>query len=99
MFNIVCCNYENADIVKKQLKNILGESVRIQATETQKRIIQKNFADIIVAKEFIENYVILNCYDSKLPRFVLLDGKRVNIQIAISESFVDIGYPLILNGF
>ena len=100
VFEIVCCDFKNATSVKKQLNSILGESVRINVkSDNQKNLVIKNFAKNIVSEEIVDDYTILNCYDSKLPRYVLVDGKKVNIQIAISKNFIDVGYPLILNGF
>lgn len=98
--SIVECNLRYAQSVKNQLGQIFGESVRIKNCDKHYiDNILNNYKDIIKYKEIIENYTLIYCYDKTLLNNVLLDGQKINIQIAIKDDEVNIGYPLILNGF
>ena len=98
--SIVECKPNQAKSIKNQLGQILGESIRIKNCD--KNVIDKildDYNDMAVYKEDIEGYRFIYCYDKTLSNSVFLKNQKVNIQIAISGSEVNIGYPLILNGF
>lgn len=98
--SIVSCNAEDSQKIKKILPYIYGESVRIKNydNDTLKNIIQ-NYTKNLVKKEYIDDYNFMLCYDKSMPNFVTIDNQKVNVQIAISQNEINIGYPLILNGF
>lgn len=98
--SIVQCNAKNAVNIKNKLNCISGESVRL------KKYSSKTLNDIlsiychnVVDEDLIDNYKIYYCYDESLSKFVNIDSRKVNIQIAVSDDEINIGYPLILNGF
>ena len=97
---IVKCDILDAKNVKNNLDNVLGESVRISvfSIDESQSIISK-YQSRILYKENIDDYCIYYCYDSSLPKFVSINGQKINIQIAVKQNTIDIGYPLILNGF
>ena len=98
--SIVACNAKDSTSIKKILPNIYGESIRIKnyTSETLKDIINK-YGSNIVKKELVDNYDIILCFDNSLPNFVTIDETKVNVQIAISQNEINVGYPLILNGY
>ena len=99
-FEIVSCNANDACILKTKLTDILGESVRIcNASTEQKFKTLDMYKNKIEKFESFDGYDIYYCYDSSLSRYINLEDKKVNIQIAIKNNQIDIGYPLILNGF
>ncbi|MBO7508602.1 MAG: hypothetical protein J6T39_03055, partial [Clostridia bacterium] len=68
-------------------------------SQTTKNDILKRFENLVVSMQFVDKYVVLQCYDKSLENYLLVDGKKVNIQIALTDAEINIGYPLILNGF
>ena len=98
--SIVVCDAQNSKKVKSRLPEVLGESVRITdySKETLSEIMNK-YSSKIKKIENINNYQFLLCYDDSLPKFVLVDEQKINLQIAITDSEIDVGYPLILNGY
>ncbi len=97
---IISCNICDAKKLKDNITEFLGESVRIKDyTNSQLKNLKTNFEKKKVFEETIDNMQIIYCYDRALTNFVFVDGKKVNIQIAISTNEINIGYPLILNGY
>ena len=99
-YSIIVCNSQNYKEIKKKLPIILGECIRIDDYDknTLKRILNK-YEKMLVKKEKIDNYEVLLCYDDKLSQSVFVGEQIVNLQIAISTNQINLGYPLILNGF
>ena len=97
---IVSCDISNVKKTKNSLTNILGERVRINnyTQEVYKKIFKK-YQNKIVFEEIVDNIKIYYCFDSALEKYVSLFNKKVNIQIAVKNNEIDIGYPLILNGY
>ena len=96
----VTCSNANYAKVKNSLKNIDGESVRISnyTSDDLQKVVAK-FKDGIKMTQNCGEYDFFMCYDPTLPKYVMIDGKKINIQIAISKTDINIGYPLILNGY
>ena len=100
-YSIVACNINNAKQVKKQIKSrILSESIRIEnySDDTYHKVFDK-YKKCIVKMEQCEEYDFLLCYDSTLNNYVITENKKVNIQVAITKNQINIGYPLIFNGY
>ena len=97
---IVQCNAKDAGLIKKQLNGIQSESVRIKnyTDQTYQKILQK-YGDMIVKTEAMDDMTIMLCYDKTLPQFAIVSNIKVNTQIAITKTEINIGYPLILNGY
>ena len=97
---IISCEAKATSVVESLDTNILGESVRIKeySSSVLNGILNK-YLDMVVKCENIDDMKILYCYDKSLDRSVDLFDKKVNVQIVIRSNQIDIGYPLILNGF
>ena len=97
---IISCGLNQAKEVKQTLTNVLGESVRIKnyTSKTQRKI-KNDYMPYIVRTEIVDDIEIYYCYDNSLSNFVNISNQKVNIQIAIKSNEIDIGYPLILNGY
>ena len=97
---VVSCKFEDAKEVKNGLFDVLGESIKVKNySQTTKNDILKRFENLVVSMQFVDKYVVLQCYDKSLENYLIVDGKKVNIQIALTDAEINIGYPLILNGF
>ncbi len=75
----------------------LGQCVELKEFDIT-NFIKKNSIEII-SKEKVEDIEIYNCYCSMLPKFVFVENKRVNLQIAKTKELIKVGYPLILEGY
>ena len=53
----------------------------------------------LVSIEQANGIDIYNYYSFNLPKYIILKNQRVNIQVAVSEEQVKVGYPLILDSF
>ena len=98
--SIVACDVKFADIVKSQLSYIYGESLRITnyKSQTLKDLLNKFLCYCIKTEEF-DDYKSLLCYNLTLSNFVFVGEQKVNMQIVYNQTEINIGYPLILNGF
>lgn len=98
--SIVVCDAKESKNVKSQLTNIYGESVRISnySQNTLMQIFDK-YSSKVLKTETIDNYDIYLGYDDRMTSFVIVDDNKINFQIAITRDEINIGYPLILNGF
>lgn len=97
---IVECGLSDAPKTKSQLGGIQGESVRIKnySNETYTQLLNK-YNNKIIKIEIVDDITIYLCYDDSLSKLVYIDGQKVNTQISISKSEINIGYPLILVGY
>ena len=97
---IVCCSFDDASKVKKQLDGIMGESVRIiNCSKNTKQKILSRYQKYIVDEQCVDEYQTYLCYNPQINDFVIVDGKKVNVQIAIKNYEINLGFPLILNGY
>ena len=78
----------------------MGESVRINnySQTTEQQILNK-YQKYIVDLQLVDEYQIFLCYNPQINDFVIVDGKKVNVQIAIKNDEINLGFPLILNGY
>lgn len=55
---------------------------------------------VVVDKKFeLEDRIIVEGYTPKLNDFVIVDNKKINIQLSINNDGFIVGYPLIKNSF
>ena len=97
---MVYCSFEKAGRIKGLLNNIFGESFCIKnANSFDKEYIFENIKKTKILQENFENMQIFYCFDANLPKFVKIDGKKVNIQVAVCGDNITMGYPLILGEY
>jgi len=53
----------------------------------------------IYSKDIISDRIVIEGYTSKINKYILINGKKTNIQISISDDEFIIGTPLIKNSF
>jgi|GEM_PF-4709965 len=97
---MIFCDYKDANKIKNSLNSIYGESICIKNVD-KKDIsnIYKKIKNTKVLQENFENMQVFYCYDTKLSKFVIVDGKKINTQIAVCSDSITIGYPIILGEY
>ncbi|MGN1213051.1 MAG: hypothetical protein ACI4TZ_03310 [Christensenellales bacterium] len=97
---IVSCDSKHASTVKASINNILGESITINnPNDDVLKQINDYISKNVLYDEKLDGTQIIYGYDNTLKNFVMVDGQKVNFQVAINSDYVVIGYPLILGSF
>lgn len=96
---MIVCDPQKVTKIKNELSNIYGESVTIyNANDADMAYINK-ICKTKIFQETFDNLIIFYCYDARLSKFVTIDGKKINMQVAISNDNITIGYPIILGEY
>lgn len=82
---------------QSKLKNIKGYVCYYDKSVNENKI--NSLLQYKLSETIIENTRVLTGYTSAYKDYRIIDGKKVNIQVAFTESEVIVGYPLILTGF
>lgn len=91
------CSLEEA---KKNLEKVENfKAMQFYFSTTSFEEIIKTLKADVVSRENVENLEIINAYTPFFSKSVLLDGKKVNLQIAVKDGLVVAGFPMILTGF
>lgn len=77
--------------------NAIGESVKIYDLEVGQAL--KTLQADVVNTEYINGTTIIYACSKFIPKNVVVDKQKVNLQIAIKEDCCVVGWPLILGGF
>lgn len=97
---IVKCDSVHANQVKQKLENISGESITINMpTNKQIELISNYLQNKTIKTEVVDGIEIIYGYDATKLMYVMVDGQKTNIQVAINKNNITIGYPLILGSF
>lgn len=94
-------NYCSLETAKKNLdllqKNSKG--VQLYCEKVDLDYVLKTLKAEIVSQNEIDNMKIVYCYTPFYDKAVFEDGKKINLQIAMKDEQVVLGFPLILTGF
>lgn len=88
--------YEQNEIVEES--KLVGESLKIVNLEPMAAL-EKLKANIVKTEYLEEGLIVIYAYTSLIKNSVNVDDKKVNIQIAQSDEYCVIGWPLILGSF
>ena len=58
-----------------------------------------DFVDYTLSDSNIDGYRVVTGYTNRFQKYRIVDGKKVNIQIAYTGEKIVVGLPLILTGF
>ena len=88
---------ENPALTKLVRLDVRGESVRYGGNRYEE-LKEKYAAELLFTEEAagVVNYYL---YSKKLPEGVWLNGKKINLHIAVSEEQTAAGTPIIFGGF
>ncbi len=78
---------------------VLGEGYQFDNKSITPLEIMTYFDAEIVSECVLDGMKVKNCFSPRLKDYVMQGGERVNLQIAITEDTIKIGYPLILDSF
>ena len=104
--SVMACDNFDGQICRVDIKEYKDLIYRIPYISSEKIVLYEyNFKDIIsmlnlTIKEIVTVYdglILYNCYTNKLPRFVSSNIGKINIQIAVSDSEINIGYPILVD--
>ena len=85
-------------ITNTKTKSTIGESIICQNLELSAAI--KTLKATVLKKEYLDcNTVVIYGYSPLINKSVNLNNLKVNIQIAVKDNEIIIGWPLILGSF
>ncbi len=91
--------------IKKQvsvldLPFIRGESVTIESASNEllEELLTKYGATVVKVEEFLDG-VSYYCYSPKLKGGLVIDGRMVNLQVAVKGERTVLGTPIIFGGY
>lgn len=96
---IVSCNSQSANKVYSKLNGIVGISF---VTKGDNKTLTHIFDDLkltILSKECVDKFIIYLAHTSLFSNHIMVDNKKVNIQIALKDGDIIIGTPVILGSY
>lgn len=98
---IVTTNNKNVASIKRKVSGILGESVKFLTTKNSINKIIKMYDITVFKEENIGEIATFYGYSANknFSNNVLVDNKKINIQIAFNKNVMTIGTPLILGDY
>ena len=90
---------EHCKQVKSELHSINGQSLSFEGdSELYNQLIAYLFHNVVLT-ENVSNVKCCYGYNNKLNNFITIDGKTINIQIALNNNKITIGTPVILGSY
>jgi len=97
---VIRCNVKNSIKVKRKLNSIVGESISFFANRKKAiSFISIYKAKLVKTEQIQDNIYIMYAYTNKFPYCILLDNKKINLQIVYSNGVVTLGTPVILGDY
>ena len=96
---LVQCAVTDVYATLAQCDGVDGISVRYPATEKDFYAMLNHF-DVMEVSRYEDGALVAVCgYSSKILGGVMLDGEKVNVQVAFDGETLTVGYPLILDSY
>ena len=89
---------EDAAELRRLFTRIDGESITLDIKQSTSEILKKLQARQ-VSRDRIGDLTTIYAYSPKVPTYIIVDGERINIQIAQANNRTLIGFPIILGSF
>ena len=74
-------------------------AISISVSKKDWQLAQEFFSVTVVKEESCEEFSSCLCYSQKLTGGVMIDGQKVNMQVAQNSQKIKIGFPLIVGSF
>ena len=103
--NVICgdlfFNFCSSDVAKNDLKNYQAKSLSIQLYFENAKLnnLIKTLKIDNIKEEILDNVKVLTGYSPYFQDSILFDGKKINVQIGITQNLIILGNPLIFTGF
>lgn len=97
-FKIKTTNH-NASELLSAAEIVLGEGYEFNREKVSLKEILEYFDAEVVSECRLDGVIVKNCFSPRLAEHIMQGEKRVNLQIAITNETIKIGYPLILDSF
>ncbi len=95
---IITVPFDDAKEMKKNLKNVCGESVTTTRMSEIEKEIQRLNAQLLFSEK-VDNIIINYYYSDKISAYKTVNGYKINLQTAINDNVITIGSPLIFGSF
>lgn len=95
----VTCSVDDFAQAFAQCTNVDGLSVRFNGDVWDVDDIVNRLQAKVVSSQQLDDLLVICCVSPRLQGGVNIDGNRVNVQIALSDGTVTVGYPLILGSY
>lgn len=109
ILSISILSYVYSDNSLINMTNNIGVEYEIIEDDNKSQVIKisdYNFAEImskmdieIVSLKEVSGRTIIEGYSSNLNDYIVINNRKVNMQMSISDDYILIGYPLIKNSF
>ena len=76
-----------------------NKEMSFAASEDQYENFAKDFGVKVLKEECIDDLKTFYGFIEGENRYIFVDGKKVNIQVAYSNGVITVGYPVILGGY
>jgi len=95
---MICAEGVDALKVKATLKKVSGESATYLNKNVKDEIMEQFNAKIMFCENInnINNYY---AYSEKIENYIVLNGEKVNLHIAVSIDKTTVGSPIIFGGY
>ena len=87
-----------ADEIRKQLAQIDGYILYFSPKTSVESLLEQ-FFDYKNPSYLLAGYTIYDGYTSKYFDFCMLNGRKYNVQLAVTPEAIIVGFPMILTGF
>ena len=81
------------------LKNIKAEGIMLFANDSGLNNLLKSLNMLVFKEENVNGMNVVYGFTPKYEDYVLVDGKKINVQIASTRQEHVVGFPIILSGF
>ena len=98
---LISTNSQNAKNVFQNLEKekLHGESFRLSGTEKDIPKLLHSLCAKTVKEERFDDFLILYANSPKIANYVVVNNKKVNIQIAYKNKVITVGTPIILGSY
>lgn len=96
---MISCTKSEAKTVQNNIGSLKGMSVSFKGDYDDFRKAQKNCNMSVLISENIDGTVIVYGYSDKLGKCVDVDGKTINVQMALKDGKITVGTPLIVGSY
>ena len=98
---LISTNSQNAKKVLSELnsQNIQGESFCFDGTFCDVQKILYSLNAQIVKKECFDDFQVFYAHSPKISKYILMNFKKVNMQIVLKNNKITVGSPIILGSY